>query len=195
MNEIKVTVHGNVVTDPTPRAARNGNIFTTFRIATTPYRRAADGSYADMETSFYSVIAFDAVASNAAASLHKGQPVIVVGNLSNKSYVDKDGVHRTSTEVEAHHIGHDLRWGRATFRRVSRAAALGADPAAQDEIRASVAAMNEEAERPANVDENGEVHDVEVPGPPAPDFADPEPEATTPDFGDPETDNYLAEAV
>ncbi|EWT03783.1 single-stranded DNA-binding protein, partial [Intrasporangium chromatireducens Q5-1] len=99
MNEIKVTLHGNVVTDPTPRAGRNGSVFTTFRVATTPYRRTADGSYADLETSFYSVIAFDTVASNAAASLRKGQPVIIVGNLSNKSYVDKDGISRTSPEV------------------------------------------------------------------------------------------------
>ncbi|MGN6752050.1 MAG: single-stranded DNA-binding protein [Intrasporangium sp.] len=185
MNEIKVTLHGNVVTDPTPRAGRNGSIFTTFRVATTPYRRAADGSYADLETSFYSVIAFDTAASNAAASLRKGQPVIVVGNLSNKSYVDKDGVNRTSTEVEAQHIGHDLRFGRATFQRVSRAAALGADPGAQEDVRRSVEDLIADAERPANVDENGEVHGVvEVPGPPAP------------EFGDPETDDYeVAEAV
>lgn len=183
MNEIKVTVHGNVVTDPTPREGRNGSIFTTFRVATTPYRRTADGGYADLETSFYNVIAFDTAASNAAASLRKGQPVIVVGNLSNKSYVDKDGVNRTSTEVEAQHIGHDLRFGRATFQRVSRAAALGADRSAEDDVRRTIEGLVAESERPANVDENGEVHDVEVPGPPAP------------GFGDPETDDYLAEAV
>lgn len=184
MNEIKVTLHGNVVTDPTPRAGRNGSVFTTFRVATTPYRRTADGSYADLETSFYSVIAFDTVASNAAASLRKGQPVIIVGNLSNKSYVDKDGISRTSPEVEAQHIGQDLRFGRATFQRVSRAAALGADPAAQDDVRRSIESLIAEGERPANVDENGEIHDVEVPGPPAP------------DFGDPDTDDYqLEEAV
>jgi single-strand DNA-binding protein len=184
MNEIKVTVYGNVVTDPTPRAGRNGSIFTTFRVATTPYRRTADGSYADQETSFYNVIAFDTLASNTAASLHKGQPVIIVGNLSNKSYVDKDGINRNSTEVEAQHIGHDLRFGRATFQRVSRAAALGADRSAQEDVRSSVEGLIADAERPANVDENGEVHDVEVPGPPAP------------AFGDPETDPYeLPEAV
>jgi single-strand DNA-binding protein len=185
MNEIKVTLYGNVVTDPTPRAGRNGSIFTTFRVATTPYRRAADGSYADLDTSFYSVIAFDTTASNAATSLRKGQPVIIVGNLYNKSYVDKDGVTRNSPEVEAQHIGHDLKFGRSTFQRVSRAAALGADRASQEDVRRSVEDLIANAERPANVDENGEVHAVvEVPGPPAP------------DFGDPETDDYeVAEAV
>ncbi|MDN5798217.1 MAG: single-stranded DNA-binding protein, partial [Intrasporangium sp.] len=168
MNETKVTVHGNVVTDPTPRAARNGSTYTTFRVATTPYRRTADGSYADLDTSFYSVIAFDTVAVNAAASLHKGQPVIIEGNLSTKTFADRDGVLHTSAEIEAQHIGHDLRWGRATFQRVSRAAALGADRTADEEVRRSVADLDAEAERPANVDENGEVHDIQVPGPPAP---------------------------
>ncbi|WP_347352574.1 single-stranded DNA-binding protein [Intrasporangium sp.] len=167
MNEIKVTVHGNVVTDPTPRAARNGSVYTTFRVATTPYRRTADGSYADLGTSFYSVIAFDTVAANAAVSVRKGQPVIIEGNLSTKTYTDRDGVSHSSVEVEAHHIGHDLRWGRASFERVSRAAALGADRTADEEVRRSVAALVTAA-RPAGVDENGEIHDVAVPGPPPP---------------------------
>ncbi|EWT04293.1 hypothetical protein N864_12300, partial [Intrasporangium chromatireducens Q5-1] len=75
-------------------------------------------------------------------------------------------------------------FGRATFQRVSRAAALGADPAAQDDVRRSIESLIAEGERPANVDENGEIHDVEVPGPPAP------------EFGDPDTDDYqLEEAV
>ncbi len=184
MNETRVTVHGNVVNEPLTRTGRNGSVFTTFRIGTTPYKRTPDGKYLDSETSFFSVIAFNALAANVGSSLKKGQPVIVEGNLTNKSYVGNDGVSRTSSEIEADHIGHDLKWGRASFMRLSKAAALGLDRTSDEEVRSVLAVMNGVDEgvgfpRPANVDANGEVHDAPVP--------------EAPEFGDPDTDDYATE--
>jgi single-strand DNA-binding protein len=191
MNETRVTVHGNVVSEPIARTGRNGSVFTTFRIGTTPYRRNPEGKFIDGETSFFSVIAFNALAANAASSLKKGQPVIVEGNLSNKAYVGSDGVTRSSSEIEADHIGHDLTWGRASFLRLSKAAALGLDRTSDEDVRNAVAQMNDTAGiglgRPANVDVNGELHgelhdelhDEQVPD-----------EAFT---GDPDTDDYSVE--
>jgi single-strand DNA-binding protein len=202
MNETRITVHGNVVTDPVQRTGRTGSIFTTFRVAQTPYRRGSDGRYYDGETSYYSVIAFNALAANAAVSLQKGQPVIVEGNMSTKHYVGSDGQPRTSAEIDADHLGHDLAWGRATFERVSRAAALGHDRTADPEVQATVRAIAEgeappaehaalPAQRPAHVDDNGVVGDEYDPdldrgldeehGP-----AD----SGRADLGDPETDDY-----
>jgi single-strand DNA-binding protein len=180
MNETRITVHGNVVSDPVERQGRNGNVFTTFRIATTPFRRTADGKFADLDTSFYSVIAFNALAANAAASLRKGQPVIVEGNVSVKQYVGADGQQRTATEIDADHIGHDLGWGRAVFERVSRAAALGQDRTSDPDVRGALEQLSGE-ERPAGVDENGVVTG--------------ELEAGASLLGDPETDDYDVEQV
>ena len=188
MNETRITVHGNVVTEPVERHGRNGSIFTTFRVATTPYRRTADGRFVDGDTSFYSVIAFNALAANAASALRKGQPVIVEGNLSIKQYVGNDGQPRTSPEIDADHVGHDLSWGRASFERVSRAAALGQDRTADPDVQASVRALAEgdASQRPAHVDADGVVSD---------DY-DPELEETADvgldedAIGDPETDDF-----
>ncbi|MDV3220833.1 single-stranded DNA-binding protein [Intrasporangium sp.] len=196
MNETRVTVHGNVVGEPVERSGRNGSVFTTFRVGTTPYRKTAEGRYLDGETSFYSVIAFNALAANAASSLKKGQPVIVEGNLSNRSYVGSDGVTRNSPEIEADHIGHDLRWGRASFLRMSKAAALGLDRAADPDVRDAVAAQLSEsadltASRPAHVDADGVVHDGPVPEP-----VPGEVPGETPDevlVGDPGRDDYTVE--
>ena len=143
MNEIRITVHGNVVSEPVERQARNGSTYTTFRVATTPYRRTSDGRFVDGDTSFFDVIAFNALAANAATALRKGQPVIVEGNLSVKQYLSNDGTPRNSPQIDAAHIGHDLSWGRATFERVSRAAALGHDRTADPDVQASVRAMTE----------------------------------------------------
>src|SRR6476620_7342555 len=162
MNETRITLHGNVVSEPVERQARNGSPYTSFRVATTPYRRTADGRFVDGDTSFYSVIAFNALAANAASALRKGQPVIVEGNLSIKQYVGNDGQPRTSPVIDADHVGHDLSWGRASFERVSRAAALGHDRTADPDVQASVRALSDGdslEQRPAHVDADGVVDD------------------------------------
>ena len=183
MNEIRITVHGNVVNEPLKRTGRSGSVFTTFSIGATPYKRTADGKYVDGETSFFNVITFDALAANAETSLKKGQAVIVEGNLSNRTYVGTDGISRRSLDIEADHIGHDLKWGRASFMRVSKAAALGLDRTSDEEVRSVLAEMNGtegvHVDRPANVDSNGEVHGELV--------------GEDPFFGDPDTDDYTAE--
>ena len=194
MNETRITVHGNVVSEPVERQGRNGSVFTTFRIATTPYRRTADGRYLDGDTSFYSVIAFNALAANAATALHKGHPVIVEGNVAIKQYVGSDGQPRLSPEIDADHIGHDLSWGRATFERVSRAAALGQDRTADPDVQATLRAMSDadgeaSSRRPAHVDADGVVADDYDPGRDGSDAAGPGGDDVLA-TGDPETDDY-----
>jgi single-strand DNA-binding protein len=192
MNETSITVHGNVVSEPVERQARNGSTYTTFRVATTPYRRTPDGKFVDGDTSFYDVIAFNALAANVASALRKGQPVIVTGHLSIKPYLSNDGTPRTSPQIDAAHIGHDMSWGRATFERVSRAAALGQDRTADPDVQASVRAMAEGESgpsdlRPAHVDADGVVDDDYDPE------SDGATAATDDDVlatGDPETDDY-----
>ena len=183
MNEIRITVHGNVVNEPSTKTGRTGSVFTTFRVGATPYKKTADGKFVDSETSFFNVIAFDALAANSETSLRKGQAVIVEGNLSTRSYLGSDGITRPSLDVVADHIGHDLKFGRASFLRVSKAAALGLDRAADEDVLNAVAGMNgAEAvpfDRPANVDANGEVHG-DLSG-------------EDPFYGDPDSDDYTAE--
>jgi single-strand DNA-binding protein len=195
MNETRITVHGNVVSDPVQRTGRTGSIFTTFRLAHTPYRRGADGRYYDGETSYYSVIAFSALAANSAVALHKGQPVVVEGNLTVKQYAGTDGQQRTTAEIEADHLGHDLSWGRASFERVSRAAALGhdrtADPDVQATVRAVAAGEALPDDRPAHVDVDGVVADDYDPSRDEPGLADDDRTAASHvALGDPDTDDY-----
>lgn len=181
MNETQVTLHGNVVTVPVERIGRTGKVYLTFRVATTPRKRNADGQYVDGHTSYYSVIAFDALAANAATVLKKGNPVIIHGTLDQKEYVDAAGQTRSGGEITARHIGHDLAWGRGVFERVSRAAALGLDPTADPDVQAdlrALAAGQTPEERPAFVDADGVVRDGY------------DPHAEEPPVGDPETDDY-----
>ena len=87
--------------------------------------------YVDGHTTWLNVSCWRGLAFNAAASLRKGQPVIVYGTLHVRDWKDGD---RSGREVELHavSVGHDLRRGRTDFARVTRPVAdrvlLGGDP-------------------------------------------------------------------
>lgn len=65
--------------------------------------------------------AFRTLAINAAASIGKGDRVIVAGRIRIREWSsgERSG---TSIEVDAEVIGHDLGWGTTEFQRVTVAA-------------------------------------------------------------------------
>ena len=119
MGEMSVNVSGNVATDPKHVVGSTGKPRTTFRLATTARKRQPDGSYADGPTSFLNVACFDTLALNAAASLLKGQPVVITGVLTMRDW-EADGRTGREADLVVRTLGHDLRWGRATFSRPPR---------------------------------------------------------------------------
>lgn len=117
MNENMIFVSGNLVADPEPRTTKAGARFATMRIASTTRRRAGDGQYRDAGTNWYNVVAFNNLAANAMFSLRKGQPVMVWGRLKMSEWFDKDNISRTSADLEAYAIGHDLSRGHTRFTK------------------------------------------------------------------------------
>ena len=113
-----VTLVGNVVSDVRLRDTGNGMV-ASFKIA-------ADNSYFDKRTerwveksTFLWVSVWRGLAENVAASLAKGQPVIVIGKPKQREFV-RDGQPVTVVEVDAELVGHNLTRGRASFERVRR---------------------------------------------------------------------------
>jgi len=49
--------------------------------------------------------------------VHKGEPVLIMGRLQIRRFEDAEGASRTSVEVEASSVGHDLTRGVAQFSR------------------------------------------------------------------------------
>jgi single-strand DNA-binding protein len=98
---------------------RNNTVATaSFRLACTPRLRKA-GDWTDGETTWMTVTCFRSLADNAAGSVRKGDPVIVVGRLRTSVWV-KDGVQQERTVLEALTIGHDLTRGTSAFNRNER---------------------------------------------------------------------------
>jgi len=114
-----VTLSGNLVSDVTLRATSAGSVAN--------FRMAVSESWWDKKTerwaervTYLQVSAWRSLGENVAASLAKGQPVVVVGKLRQREFDDKEGVHRSVIEVDADTVGHDLARGRAVFARRPR---------------------------------------------------------------------------
>jgi single-strand DNA-binding protein len=120
MNEIHVTLRGNVATDPRYTKFRDGSGVTSFRLATTSryFDRERD-VWVSRETTYLTVNCRRWLAENTHASLVKGQPVVVTGRMRERSWETEDRNGRT-IEVDALTVGHDLAYGEAKYTRVVR---------------------------------------------------------------------------
>lgn len=119
MNETTLTIRGNLTAEP-ERITSSKGAFTTFRVAVNEFHYdQATSSYVDGRTSFYKVVAFRQIGDNVHKCLHKGDPVVVYGTLRISQWETSAGDTRSTPEIEARSVGPDLRWGIATFQRVS----------------------------------------------------------------------------
>ena len=114
-----ITLSGLVATTPRYLTTSEGLAITSFRLASSQRRfDRATQRWVDGDTNWYTVSSFRALADNAAASVNKGDRVIVTGKLRIRDWenTDRSG---TTVEVEAETLGHDLLWGLSTYTRNS----------------------------------------------------------------------------
>ncbi|MFE9773084.1 single-stranded DNA-binding protein [Streptomyces sp. NPDC005931] len=121
MNETMVCAVGNVATQPVYRELASGPS-ARFRLAVTArYWDREKGTWTDGHTNFFTVWANRQLATNAAASLSVGEPVIVQGRLKVRTETREGQQARTSADIDAVTIGHDLARGTSAFKRTHRA--------------------------------------------------------------------------
>lgn len=129
-----ITLTGLVATEPKHLTTGEGLPITSFRLASSLRRfDRKTNTWVDAGTNWYTVSAFRRLALGAAASVSKGDRVIVTGRLRLRDWksADKAGM---SIEVDADALGHDLNWGTASYMRTmsnsDNAAPAPEDPAA-----------------------------------------------------------------
>lgn len=105
---INTTLEGNVVEDITLRKTASGQDVANMRVAVTT-RTMRNGEEFE-STEFITCVLWNHLGVNAAASLSKGDRVIVAGDLRSRSYDDKNGNTRYVTEIVASNVGVSLRW-------------------------------------------------------------------------------------
>ena len=118
MHEPLITVVGNVGAPPRTRVLATGAIVTDFRVASTP--RNPDrltGVWSDGETIWFGVSCWRALAENVAASLHKGDRVVVTGRLKATTWTTEQGEPRSGLEIIGATVGLDLSRGKAVLEK------------------------------------------------------------------------------
>jgi single-strand DNA-binding protein len=125
MSDTTVTIAGNLVEDPEVRFPPNGAAVANLRVAVTA--RVKDGdTWRDGDTSFYRVSVWRQLAEHAGDSLSKGDRVLVVGRLQQRSWETPEGDKRSVVEITADEIGPSLKWATT---KVERARGNGSGPA------------------------------------------------------------------
>jgi single-strand DNA-binding protein len=135
MRETPITVVGTLVSDMRPRrVGPDGTLVLNFRVACNERRfDSASEAWVDGESLYLSASCWRRLAENA-ASLVKGDPVIVRGKLRTREWTTEQGERRSVVELEATAIGPDLARCTATVRKQRR----DERPAAVDDNSAAV---------------------------------------------------------
>ena len=128
MNDSIITLRGYVGADPVVRSVGEVSV-ANFRMACTPRKlNRTTGEWSDGVTQWFTVSAWRQLGENVGRSLRKGDPVVVQGRLSARTYVNKDGLEVNTFEVEATVVGHDLNRGMTSLSRNPRTLAAVAAP-------------------------------------------------------------------
>ncbi|WP_085067053.1 single-stranded DNA-binding protein [Catenuloplanes japonicus] len=140
MFDTYVTVVGNVLTAPEWRRTESTKaVVAHFKVASTARKMDREtGQWIDGNHLRVRVTCWRRLAENVAACVMTGDPVIVIGRLYTRDWIDPDGNHRVQYELEAVSVGHDLNRGQGTFKRTRPGgAATGeiADGLGDDHIR------------------------------------------------------------
>ena len=95
-----VQLIGRLGANPEVKVLENGNKLARFSIAVSETYKTKNGEKV-IDVQWHSVIAWGNLAGMAEKILQKGTQVNVDGKLFNRSYTNKEGVKRSSTEIVA----------------------------------------------------------------------------------------------
>jgi single-strand DNA-binding protein len=96
----KVVLVGNLGQDPELRYTGSGTAVCNLRIATSESYKDANGDWIE-KTEWHSVVAWSRLAEICNEYLRKGSQVYFEGSLQTRSYQDRDGNTRYTTEIKA----------------------------------------------------------------------------------------------
>lgn len=129
INQIPMTIMGNIVKDLEPKRTAGGKTVITFRVAQTSSTEK-NGKWEDGETTFIRCVAYGALADHMIASgIRKGTRVIVTGRYAQRDWQTETGEKRSSFELNVDDIGASVRY--ATVQIIKANESTTTQPASQ----------------------------------------------------------------
>lgn len=117
-NDNHITIAGNLTADPELKYTAGGYALCKFTVAVN--RRVKRGEEWDEEVSFFGCTVWREAAEQFAASVQKGDRVIVCGRLEQRSWETEDGSKRSVVEIQVDEVGASLKSATAQIQRIRR---------------------------------------------------------------------------
>ena len=121
MADNTITVVGNVTRDPELKFLNSGQAALRLSIAVNRRWQNRQTQEWEEKVSYFEIVAYGALAENAANTLTKGARVIVNGRLEQRSWETENGDKRSIVEINADEISPSLRWATAVVTKPPRA--------------------------------------------------------------------------
>lgn len=122
-SENQVTLIGNLTKDLDLRYTTSGRGVASAGLAVN--RRWQQNGEWQEAVSFMNLVFWGDLGEHAAASMSKGDRIIVTGRFEQRSYTDKEGATRNVTEIVVDDAGPSLRFAEATVERIARSESSG----------------------------------------------------------------------
>jgi single-strand DNA-binding protein len=163
MFDTPITVVGNVLTAPEwRRTTVTGTFVLSFKLASTSRRYDKErAAWVDGDHLRVRVVCWRRLGENVSMSLQLGDPVIVHGRLYTRDWTDDQGGRRTSYELDAVAVGHDLARGVDKFarRRPAGATDMVEDAASAGTIAGESTEPVDDPGRPEDLPPDNELFD------------------------------------
>ena len=118
----KAILVGNLGNDPEVRYTPSGTAVANFSIATKEEWKDKNTGEKQSRTEWHKIVAFGRLGEICGEYLHKGKQVYIEGRLQTKSWEDREGVKRYTTEIiarEMQMLGPAGREGKSESREES----------------------------------------------------------------------------
>lgn len=125
-----VTIIGQLGKDPESRALASGEPMCSISVATSDVWKDKTTGERQEKTEWHKIIAFGRLSEVMATYLRKGSKVYVQGALTTRSWDDKDGSKRYSTEIRAFDL--QMLDGKPADERAPSKPVQSFNPAATD---------------------------------------------------------------
>ena len=112
-----ITIQGTAVADPELRFTQQGTAVANVRVASNSRKKMPDGTWQDGDATFLTVVCWKQLAENVAETVRKGDRIVVVGRLKQSQFTGKDGVEKTTYEVDADEVAKSLLFSSSSVRQ------------------------------------------------------------------------------
>lgn len=131
INQIPMTLMGNLVSDLEPKRTAGGKTVVNFRVAQTSVTEK-NGKWEDGETTFIRCVAYGILADHMIASgIRKGTRVIVGGRYVQRDWQTETGERRSSYELNVDDLGASVRYATVQITKVTANAGMQHAPLVQ----------------------------------------------------------------